>query len=123
VLVLVVGLAISAILVGSLSCTPAAPPHPAIGNWRSGFFSLIVYPDEVATINGFQCAWSSVDAATIRINPQAKIEIPVLGTPIEVALNFHVMDGGVQGMLDLAGIPLILDRDGQAQPASSKPMH
>lgn len=122
-LALVLIVAVIAVLAGSFSCSPAAPPHPAIGNWRKGPFSLIVYSDEMATINGFKCAWTLVDGATIRIDPQTKIQIPVLGTPIEVALNFRVMDGGKQGTLDLAGFPLILDRDGQSQPVSSMPAY
>lgn len=42
------GVAITAILLTVFACPTAPPPHPAIGTWRSGFLSLIVYPDQIA---------------------------------------------------------------------------
>jgi hypothetical protein len=115
VLLAVAGLAIIAVFIAIHICTPAF--HPAIGNWRSGFISLIVYPDKIATFNGFECDWTPVDEATIRIDPKGKIEIPWLNITLDVAFNFHVLEGGSQATLDLLGFPVTLDKDGGTTPA------
>lgn len=111
------GLAIAAVLGIVWGCTPTPPPHPAIGNWRNGLLSLIVYPDNVATVNGIECDWKAVDGATIRVYPRGEAKVSDSGPVIKVAFNLRVLEGQRQAILDLFGFPLTLDRE--EEPPSS----
>jgi hypothetical protein len=115
--------ALAVTLLSLTACSPPLPPHPSIGKWRGGFLSLRVRPDRVATVNGFQCDWTTIDATTIQISPRSKIPLEESGPEVEVAFEMSVLEGGQQATLDIFGFPITVDREGGTQPASSKPVY
>jgi hypothetical protein len=118
-----VGSVVAAILLSTLACTPAAPPHPSIGKWRNGLLSLRVRPDRIATVNGVQCDWAPIDGKTIQISPRTKIELAESGPAIELAFEMSVLDGGRRASLDVFGLPVTVNREDEASPVEEKPVY
>lgn len=94
------------------------PHHIAVGSWRGEVARVVVYPDQVATVNNFRCAWVPADYWSVRIE---MTESQAGGSLLPLASELRVLEGS-DGMRATLGLPwglAQLVREGSGPPPDS----